>query len=154
MTTMLPAETTSDTGTDATADRLRLSVTRLHRLLRQHSAGDLTLTQSSALASVNKHGPLTLGDLAAAEQVSPPTITNVVGKLERAGYVERTIDTHDRRVCRVSITPAGQDHLLAIRESRTAWLATRLAELEPDDLARLTDVLDLLEHLSAEPTTT
>jgi DNA-binding MarR family transcriptional regulator len=135
----------------AAAARLRFVITRLHRLLRQHSTGELTLTQASTLATVRNHGPLTLGELASVEQVARPTITNVVDKLEARGFVQRTIDAADRRVCRVSITDAGEHHLAEIREQRTAWLSSRLEGLDPSDLARITDALDLLEQLATDP---
>lgn len=135
----------------AMAVRLRFAITRLHRLLRQHAADDLTLTQGSTLATVEKRGRITLGDLAQAEQVAPPTITNVVGKLEAQGLVGRTVDPLDRRVNRVSITAAGAAHLASVRVKRTAWLNQRLDGLSTDDLNRIADVLDVLEHLGQEP---
>jgi DNA-binding MarR family transcriptional regulator len=76
---------TVDPDLDAQARRLRYAATRLARLLRRQDASDLSPTQGAALASIERHGPITLGDLAAHEQVSAPTTTNVVSKLgERA----------------------------------------------------------------------
>jgi DNA-binding MarR family transcriptional regulator len=128
--------------------RLRFSVTRLSRLLRQQDESGLTPTTTAMLATVARIGPLTLGELAAEEQVAPPTITKVVGKLEDAGFVERVPDPTDKRVCRVVLTPAGRQQLDTNRSRRTAWLADRLATLPPEDQARLTDVVELLEHLT------
>lgn len=149
-----PARPTSVEGvapeTTDSASRLRFVVTRMHRLLRQHAAGDLTLTQASTLATVARFGPLTLGELAGREQVAPPTITNVVGKLEAAGLVDKAIDANDRRVCRVSLTPAGRARLDEIRDLRTAWLTGRLADLSIDDRARVVDALEVLEQLVTE----
>lgn len=143
----------SGTVDDATATsvRLRLAVTRIHRLLRQHSSDDLTLTQGSALVTVALHGPITLGDLALAEQVAPPTITKVVAKLAEYGFVARTVDESDRRIHRVSITADGSERLDQVRQRRTAWLSTRLAQLPVDDLAVLAEALPLLEALGSEP---
>src|SRR5437867_8374777 len=72
------------------APRLRLALTRLGRRLRQQSDGDVTATMLSALSSVDRLGPLTLGELAAAERVQPPTITRVAGRLEERGLVQRS----------------------------------------------------------------
>ena len=150
MSTVITTAPEDRTASDAA--RLRLSITRLHRLLRQHSSTDLTLTQVSTLASVLRHGPLTLGALAAVEQVAPPTITKVVGKLEDHGLVARTIDAADRRVCRVAVTPAGDAYLAEVRESRNAWLATRLEQLAPGDQQRIAEALAVLERLAEDAT--
>src|SRR5437763_3841496 len=94
------------------AARLRLSATRLARQLRQQSDAGLSPSQLSALATIEAHGPVTLGALADHERVAPPSVTKVVAKLEAAGLVERELDAADRRVARVSTT-AGGDALLA-----------------------------------------
>lgn len=133
------------------ADRLRFSVTRLARLLRQQSDSELTPTQVTALAAIGRLGPLPLGELAQAEQVSAPTATKVVDRLHAAGLVERTPDPEDRRVTQVSLTPEGERRLRQIRARRTAWLSLRLASLPDDELARLDGALDVLDHLTAPP---
>src|SRR5689334_17738570 len=135
----------------APADRLRRAVTLIHRRMRQLGVDELTLTQASALASIVRRGPLTLGELAACENVAPPTVTKAVGALEDRGYVTREIDPDDRRVTRVSGTAAGTRHLQEVSSVRTAWLEDRLAELAPADRTRLLDALDVLEALSVEP---
>src|SRR5262249_41447673 len=88
--------------------RLRLAITRLARRLRQQGETAASPTQLAALATVERDGPLTLGELAAVERVQPPTITAAVGRLEQRGLVQRRIDPDDRRVARVEITPAGR----------------------------------------------
>jgi DNA-binding MarR family transcriptional regulator len=128
--------------------RLRFSVTRLSRLLRQQDESGLTPTSTAMLATIGRDGPLTLGELAAHEQVAPPTITKVIGKLEDAGFVDRIPDPADRRVCRVELTPAGRQQLDANRTRRTAWLAQRLAALPQADRDRLDDLVEMLEHLT------
>ena len=133
------------------AGRLRLSTTRLARILRQQDQLGLTPTLTAALATIGREGPLTLGELAASEQVSPPTITRVVGKLEAAGLVRRRPDPADGRVSRVELSPAGRRQLEAGRTRRTAWLATRLRDLPPEDLARLQDAAGILERLTSAP---
>lgn len=129
------------------SSRLRLSATRLARQLRQQSSTGLTPSQLSALAAVGRHGALTLGDLADQERVAPPTITKIVGKLEAAGLLERRPDPDDRRFCRVVVTPEGSALLDDTRQRRDAWLALRLADLDPDQQARLAGALDVLEAL-------
>ncbi len=133
------------------AAELRLVVTRLSRQLRQQSTGDLSPTTLSALFTIRRHGPLTLGELATQEQVAPPTITRMVTRLEALGLVTRTTDRDDRRICRVEITRQGAKELERVRRRRTAWLTTRLRQLAPDELARLADTVSLLERLVEDP---
>ena len=146
------AEVFKDTGEDDRAEaelaaRLRMAVTRLHRRLRQQAAGGLTPSQASALVGVEHLGSPTLGDLAARESVQPPTMTKVVGALEELGYVTRVTDPSDRRVARLTITPAGSTNLREIRSLKTAFLADRLHRLEPADRLALDHLTDLLEYL-------
>ena len=102
------------------AARLRLSATRLARQLRQESDAALTPSQLSALAAIERHGPVMLGALAELERVAPPSITKVVSKLEAAGLVKRRLDPHDRRVVWVSTTAAGNARLAQIRQRKHA----------------------------------
>src|SRR5580704_13540793 len=97
------------------AGRLRSAVNRLQRRLRQESLGGLSPAQASALGSVHRHGNPTLGELAAIEQVQPPTITRIVAGLAEAGMVSRVADANDRRSARVRATPAGERALEQIR---------------------------------------
>ncbi|MCU1375937.1 MAG: putative MarR-family transcriptional regulator [Actinomycetia bacterium] len=127
--------------------RLRFSVTRLSRLLRQQDESGLSPTATAMLATIGRAGPLTLGELAASEQVAPPTITKVIDRLEDAGFVDRIPDAGDKRVCRVVLTPAGHQQLDDNRTRRTVWLAERLAALPTDDRNRLDDLVEMLEHL-------
>jgi DNA-binding MarR family transcriptional regulator len=130
------------------ADRLRRAVTLLHRRMRQLGPDSLTLTQGSALASIVRRGPLTLGELATRENVAPPTVTKAVAALEAHGFVTRETDPDDRRVTRVSGTAAGRHHLEEMSSVRTAWLQDRLAGLGPEERTRLLAALDVLEALS------
>ncbi len=134
----------------AMAGRLRLSATRLARRLRQQSDSGLTPTQLSALATADRHGPLTLGDLAQHELVAPPTITRVVAKLEAEGLVTRTADPEDRRSSLVTSSEAGRTLIEATRTRKDAWLASRIAALDADDRAHLEQALDALDHLSGQ----
>ncbi len=132
----------------ALASRLRLSATRLARTLRREAGTGLSPSQLSALATIDAHGPITLGALAAHERVAPPSITKVVGKLETARLVSRQPDPVDRRVARVALTEDGTNLLRESRRRKDAWLAARLADLPSDDRARLAAALDVLEALT------
>jgi DNA-binding MarR family transcriptional regulator len=129
------------------ANTLRPTITRLARRLRQQDHTGLGPTMTAALSSINKLGGPTHGELAAIEQVSPPTITSVVGKLEALGFVTRETGTTDRRVTRVHITPAGVDQLDEVRNRRTSWLAFQLNSLTDDERRRLADAVDVLGKL-------
>jgi DNA-binding MarR family transcriptional regulator len=135
----------------AVAGRLRQSVFRLARVLRQQDDSGDAPALISALAVIERQGPLTLGALAAQEQVAPPTITKVVDTLEARGLVERVRDDADRRVCRVKVTARGRRRLDASRTRRTAWLARQLDALPEADVAQLGAALDVIEKLTAAP---
>lgn len=141
---------TDATSDEALASRLRLSVARLHRRLRQSADPGLTISQLSALASIERDGPLTLGDLARVEQVQPPTMTALTGKLEDAGLVARTIDTTDRRIHRVAVTSAGAKLLARHRTRKNAFLDRRLRKLSEDDRATLMRAAHIMESLARE----
>lgn len=130
------------------AGRLRLSAFRLTRLLRQQDTEGLAPTLSAALATIDREGPLTLGELAVREHVAPPSITKAVEKLVGMGFVDRTPDETDRRVARVCTTAAGRRRLQKNRSRRTAWLATRLQALDAADLAKLDAAAEVLESLT------
>ena len=130
------------------AARLRLSATRLARRLRQQSDIGLTPSQLSALSSIERHGPITLGDLAECERVAPPSVTKVVTKLEADGLVERKVDPADRRYSLVSVTDRGAGLLDESRKRKSAWLAGRIDDLDPDERARLAAALDVLDVLT------
>src|SRR5258708_2946999 len=96
--------------------RLRLVVARLNRRPRPHIGPRVTASQFAALASIERHGPLSLGQLAAIERVQPPTLTKVVAKLEDLGYVLREPDTSDRRVAMVRLSDAGKQFIADSRD--------------------------------------
>lgn len=135
-----------------TAPRLRLVVARIARQLRQdvdHPA-DLTTTLVSALATVDRLGPVTLGDLATAERVQPPSMTRIVAKLEGRGLVTRQTDPRDRRVARVDVTAEGRRLLQRSRTRKNALLAQRLRRLTQEELAAVEAALPVLERLAGE----
>ena len=129
------------------ANSLRPTIARLARRLRQQDHTGLGPTMTATLASIAKHGGPTHGELAAIEQVAPPTITAVVDKLEKLGLVTRETDAADRRVTRVRATPAGIEQLDEVRNRRTSWLAFRLTALTDDERRRLADAADVLAKL-------
>jgi DNA-binding MarR family transcriptional regulator len=129
------------------ASHLRLAVARLHRTLRQHADAGLSPSQLSALVAIVRHGSMTLGELATHEGVAPPTVTGVVDRLEADGNVVRGADPDDRRVVRVAPTEQGRAVVEAARRRKDAWLTRRIAELDPSEVARLVDALEVLEAL-------
>jgi DNA-binding MarR family transcriptional regulator len=131
------------------ASRLRLSVTRLARRLRQQASAEAELSPSQAatLSSVDRLGPVTLGDLAAVEQVQPPTMTRIVAGLEDAGLVSRHIDEHDRRIARVQTTVAGRKFLERRGSRKDLYLSSRIRTLDADDRAVLARAAVILEKL-------
>jgi DNA-binding MarR family transcriptional regulator len=129
------------------ATRLRLAVTRTARRLRQEAGTDLTPSLSAALASIERHGPVTPSQLAELERVRRPTATRVVARLAEAGLVDRATDPTDGRVSLVSITPAGRALLRKMRQRKSAYLARRLDDLPPDDVAALERATEVLERL-------
>jgi DNA-binding MarR family transcriptional regulator len=144
----LGKEMTGESDIDEVAARLRLAVARLGRQLRQQAGTGLSPSQHSVLASIDVNTTLTLGELAAIEQVAPPTITRIVAKLADDGLVERTVDPIDRRVARVSVTAEGHRRMDLSRHRRNAWLAQRLDELPSGDAERLAAALEVLEALA------
>jgi len=134
-----PAELTS---------RLRMVTTRLSRLLRQHAGAELSPAIVSALGSVSRCGPVTLGRLAELEGVQPPSMTRIVGKLEELRLVTREVDAADRRIARLTLTPAGEQLLAEVRVRRNELLAERLAGLAPQDVAAIENALPALERLA------
>jgi DNA-binding MarR family transcriptional regulator len=129
------------------ATRLRLAVTRTARRLRQQAGTDLSPSLAAALATVEVRGPITPSELAEIEAVKRPTATRIVAKLAAAGLVERAGDPSDGRVSLVSITPAGRELLLTLRRRKNAYLARRLRDLPPEDVAALERAAEVLERL-------
>jgi DNA-binding MarR family transcriptional regulator len=135
---------------DATIDaaRLRVAIARLSRRLRRHVLAGLTPTQLSALATVERSGPLRLGDLAAAEGIAPSTLTRLVTALEERGYVDRCPVPGDARASTLAITPTGHEVLERIRQESTSVLADSLRTLTSEQLATLAAALPALEQLA------
>jgi DNA-binding MarR family transcriptional regulator len=136
----------------ALADRLHSAAIRLLRRLRaEDAASGVSAPRLSALSVLVFGGPHTIGELAAAEQVRPPTISRLVRDLERDGLVERAGDPDDARVQRVRASAAGRALLAAGRARRVERLAASVAELTAEERAALAAALPLLERLAAAP---
>ena len=127
--------------------RMRLVVLRLARRLRQQADGQATPAQMSALATIVRVGPVSLGDLASLEQVGPSTLTKIVAALEASGLVTRSTAPDDRRVALVTASDAGRKQLREWRSSAAHYLVEQLAILEPGELAALEAALPALERL-------
>ncbi|MCO5988242.1 MarR family transcriptional regulator [Actinoallomurus spadix] len=133
------------------AARLRMTLGRLSRRVRQYGPRTLTSSQASTLSSLEALGPVRLGDLAAHEGVSAPTQSRLVASLEAQALLRRTPDVDDRRATLLEITPEGRRQLERLRTERSAFLVERLGTLSPEQRAALVGALDVLESLAASP---
>jgi len=129
------------------ASRLRLDISRMARRLRQEAGADLSPSMNAALATIERHGPLTPSELAERERVQRPTVTRVLARLEEAGLVVRAADPQDRRCSLVSISDDGRALLGAMRERKDAFLARRIDALEPADREALDRAAAILERM-------
>lgn len=130
-------------------------VARLNRLATQRIQMPLPSAQARLLAIIEAHGEARIGDLAAVDHCSQPTMTTQVRRLEDAGLVTRTVDPGDGRAVRIRITPEGIHTLTAVRADRAAAIEPQLARLEPADRLVLADAVvvlrRLLENVAAAP---
>jgi DNA-binding MarR family transcriptional regulator len=143
----------TETSTQAfeAADRFHsAAIHTLRHVRRADPATGLSAARLSALSVLVFGGPRTLGELAAAEQVRPPTMTSIVRALEDGGYVRRAIDAADGRVIRVSATKKGERVLQQGRRRRVERLGERLAKLSPREVARVREAAELVEKALAE----
>ncbi len=131
------------------ADELHSAAIHLLRLLRREDdASGVTAPRLSVLSVLVFAGPTTLGALAAAEQVRPPTMSRMVAAMERDGLVRREHDAHDRRVVRLHATARGEQLLKQGRERRLRALAARMLSLRPQQLETLRSASRLMESLA------
>jgi DNA-binding MarR family transcriptional regulator len=144
------ATSSSSVPVAALAAQLRLAVARTARRLRQEATVGLSPTLTSALVSVERHGPLTPSELAARERIQRPTATRLIAALEARGLVARTADPADRRSSLIAVTGDGAALLTEVRTRKDAYLARRLRELPAEDRAALARAADLLERLLEE----
>jgi DNA-binding MarR family transcriptional regulator len=147
----MPVPTASSgRNVDQIAAALRVSVGLLVRRLRQVPVeGDLTLSETSALARLDRGGPTTPGALAKQEQISPQSMGATLGALESRGLIGRAPDPGDGRRAVMSITDAGLALLRSRRDAKAQQLARALsAEFSADELDRLAAIAPLLERLA------
>jgi DNA-binding MarR family transcriptional regulator len=134
--------------TIAAADRLHsAAIHLLRRLRKQDAASGVGPAQLSALSVLVFAGPKTLGELAAAEQVKPPTMSRVVAGLERNHLIEITRDSRDARRMHIRATAKGALLLQQGRQRRVDYLAQHLGSLTTSELTQLSAVADILERL-------
>jgi DNA-binding MarR family transcriptional regulator len=131
------------------AARLRLAITRTARRLRQEAGTDLSPSQLAALATIERHGPLAPSELAERERIRRPTATRVLSRLVEARLVERIPDPADGRSAIVSVSYEGRALLRRLRRRKTAYLATRIRDLPPQDLSALARATEVLEAILA-----
>ena len=129
------------------ATRMRLAIGRLHRRLSRRAVGGLTPSQLSVLVTVEQHGPLRLGELAIREVITPPTVTRLVASLHERALVKRVTDPEDGRAALIEVAAAGRTLLDEIRRERTAFIAQRIARLDPAARAEVAGAARVLEQL-------
>jgi DNA-binding MarR family transcriptional regulator len=129
---------------------VRHTVVRTARRLRQEAGGELSPSLTAALSTVERHGPLTPSEVASRERIQRPTATRVLARLEEEGLIARTPDHLDRRSSLVAATDAGRALLAELRTRKTAFLASRLEALDPEERATLGRAADILERMLAE----
>lgn len=132
------------------ADRVHsAAIHLLRRLRKQDDASGLSAARMSALSVVVFGGPLTIGQLASAEQVSAPTMTRLVVGMQRDGLVKRERDAHDARIVWIRATAKGDRILREGRRRRVAALARELADLPATDAEHLARAAEIIDQLSA-----
>ena len=133
------------------ASHLRLSVFRASRTLRRESQSGISPTLLAALSTIDRHGPMTAGDLAAHEQVRKPTVTRILAALVAEGLAQRTPDPIDRRISWVQLTPSGRALMRSVRRRTDRYLADRLRRLDADELATLERAAEILGRVTEQP---
>jgi DNA-binding MarR family transcriptional regulator len=145
----MPAKA-NDTSLIDTAAQLRMAIVRTARRLRQEAATEtngLTPTSTAALATIERHGPLTPSEVAQIERVKRPTMTRTLGCLEREGLVDRTPDPADGRSSLVAINAAGRERLRRLRGRKNAYLARRMRDLPSEEVETLERAAEILDRM-------
>ncbi|AYF73384.1 MarR family transcriptional regulator [Nocardia yunnanensis] len=132
----------------ALAGELSLAVVRLTRHLRGRRAdAQISLTQLSALATLNREGEMTPGTLAAKERVQPPSMTRVIASLSEMDLVERNPHPTDGRQIIVSLSAAGRALIQDENQAREAWMTDQLSELSADQLKVLAEAVGIMKQI-------
>jgi DNA-binding MarR family transcriptional regulator len=145
----MPQATRRQLDAMAVADRLRPTLLRLGRELRREKIAGVSPHQISLLVAIKYSPGVTVGELAAEERVSTAAMSKRVSRLERDGLVARTPSETDRRCVGLTLTEDGQRTLRRVRSRRTAWLASRLGALTPEELAAVGAAAESLARLHA-----
>ena len=132
------------------AARLRLAINRMARRLRQEANTDLGPASISALATIERSGPLTPSELARLEGIQRPTATRILTRLTDEALVSRTADPTDGRSSIVAVTAQGRTALNRLRKRKTAYLSKRMRGLPDDDVATLARAAEILEQVLEE----
>ena len=132
------------------ADRLRPTLLGIARELRRERIAGVSPQQVPLLVAIKYRPGVTVGALANEEHVSTAAMSKRISRLERDGLVARTPSESDRRRVGLTLTEEGQRVLRRVRSRRTAWLASRLGSLSPDELATIGAAAEPLAHLLAE----
>ena len=134
----------------AVAHELGQVVGRLQSVIRRHLAHEgVSLAGARALSTLDREGPLRLTELAAAEQVTQPSMSALVARLEAQGLLTRRPDPGDGRLVIVAITERGRDAVRSILDRRTELIAGRLGDLRPEERAAIERALPALNALLA-----
>jgi DNA-binding MarR family transcriptional regulator len=147
----VPYDVSKLARTDAgLASSLRLSVMRLARRLRseREPSDDLSASQLAVLGTLWRNGQMSIGELAAAEKVQPPSMTRTVNWLVERGLIVRATRPDDKRIVVVGLTDIAVDVLEESRRRKEAWLNRMLAELTPEERKTLREAAPILERLS------
>jgi DNA-binding MarR family transcriptional regulator len=132
----------------AVANQLRPVLLRLARELRKETETlGVTARQVTLLWLIRTNPGLSLRELAAEEGISAPALSGYVDRLERAGLIQRVRDPDDRRRVGLALTDEGSRLLRRVRARRTSWLAERLRDLDPDEMAAVEAAIDPLMRL-------
>jgi DNA-binding MarR family transcriptional regulator len=140
----------TDIPLSESAAHLRTAIVRTARRLRQEAAAEttgLTPTSVAALATIERHGPITPSEIAEIERVKRPTITRTLGCLEREGLIARAPDPEDRRSALVSVNGAGRERLRRLRKRKNAYLARRMRDLTDEEVETLERAAEILERM-------
>jgi DNA-binding MarR family transcriptional regulator len=132
------------------AAHLRIAIVRTARRLRQEAAAEttgLTPTSVAALATIERHGPLTPSEIAEIERVKRPTITRTLDCLAREGLIDRARDPEDGRSSLISVNGAGRERLRRLRGRKNAYLAKRMRDLSAEEVETLERATEILERM-------
>lgn len=142
--------TKADIPLSERAAHLRIAIVRTARRLRQEAAAEtsgLTPTSVAALATIERHGPLTPSEIAAIERVKRPTITRTLVCLEREGLIDRARDPQDGRSALIRVNGAGRERLRRLRGRKNAYLARRMRDLTDEEVETLERATEILERM-------